>query len=578
MQALSSTRITVILVGLCLTLAACGPSAPQSSAGGPDKPSPQSQPKILRIGLPDEPHNLATIFSGAGAGFSAGSSSASDLYHIVHQRLVVNDEKGNSEPELATELPSQERGTWVVRPDGTMQTIYRIRPGVTWQDGQPLTAGDFVFAWTLSLDKELPISQGTLARQVSRIDTPDDHTLVMEWSRVYPFANAIIEDDFGPFAEHILGPVYRSEKQAVPASGYWTRDFIGVGPYRVVDWQPGSGLTVRAYEAFYGGRPKLDTIVFQIIENPATAMANMLADTIDGVVPGTLNLEGASAIKREWQQAGKPPLFITQSIHWKRLGTQFRVPDPTDILDPRVRQGLMHAIDRAGMVDAMFGGYGTPADTFVPPDLTQWDWVKDSTTRYPYDPRRAQELLTSYGWRKGADGTFVNSAGAPVKIALWATAGSTEDVVIVGDNWKSIGVNVEQVVLSPAQSQNSEFRVSYPSFALASYPISFEFGPLNLKSSNCPSPDSQWKGNNRGCFKDAENDRLIEALSVAIPAADQQRLYGQIAKYQSDLLPELPLYFDVNFILFRPGVTGIRGSSMPRSGLGWNVLDWDVGG
>ena len=94
---------------------------------------------------------------------------------------------------LPTELPSQDRGTWVVRPDGTMQTTWHIRPGVTWQDGQPLKASDFLFAWTVTLDKELPISQQTIARQVSRLETPDDLTLVMEWSRLYPFANAIIE-------------------------------------------------------------------------------------------------------------------------------------------------------------------------------------------------------------------------------------------------------------------------------------------------------------------------------------------------------------------------------------------------
>ena len=575
MRGFRASRAAAALVGVSLALAGCAPGSPLGSGPNQDRSGPQTSTKTLRIGLPDEPLNLATLFAG-GAGVSAGSSSASDLFHIVHQRLVVNDDRGNSAPELATELPSQDRGTWVVRPDGTMQTTYPIRAGVTWHDGKPLTARDFVFAWTVTLDKELPISQQNVARQISRIDTPDDHTLVLEWNKLYPFANAIIEDDVGPFPEHILGALYPAEKQAVPTSGYWTRDFIGVGPYRLVDWQPGSRLTMKVYDGYYGARPKIDTLVFQIIDDPATAMANMLADTIDGVVPATLNVEGASTIKREWAQAGKQLVFITQAIHWRRLGVQFRVTDPPDILDVRVRQGLLHAIDRAGMVDAIFGGYGVPSDTFVPPDLAQWDWVKDSINRYPYDQRRAQEVLTGVGWRKGGDGLFVNGAGAPVKIGLWATAGSTEDTVIVADNWKSIGVNVDQLVLSPAQSRDSEFRVSYPSFALATYPISFEFGPMNLRGSNCPSPETQWKGNNRGCFKDAQNERLIEALSVAIAPSDQQRLYGQIAKYQSELLPELPLYFDVNFIIFRPGVTGIRGSSMPRSGLGWNVLDWDV--
>jgi ABC-type oligopeptide transport system substrate-binding subunit len=135
---------------------------------------------------------------------------------------------------------------------------------------------------------------------------------------------------------------------------------------------------------------------------------------------------------------------------------------------------------------------------------------------------------------------------------------------------------VEQLVLSPAQNRDDRFRVSYPSFSVATFPPSFEFTVRHLHSTNCPGEASRWRGNNRGCYQDAENDRLIEALDLAINPGEQQRLYRELARLRSEQLPELPLYFVINLTVFREGVTGVKGVARPRGGLGWNVLEWDV--
>ena len=554
---------------------ACTPAGAPPQRDGAAPGQPISGPKALTIGLSDQPLNMATLFAG-GAGISAGSSSAGDLFHMVHQRLAVNDHLGQSHPELATELPSQEKGSWVVRPDGTMQTTYRIHPGVTWHDGAVLTTSDLVLAWRMTLDPELPISQQSVARQIARLETPDDTTLVIDWARIYVFANAIIEDDLGPFPSHILGPLYEREKQAVAVSPYWTREFIGVGPYRLAEWEPGSHLVLKAYDRFFRGRPKIDTLTFRIIDNEATALANMLAGTIDGGVQDLLGFRGSLTLRDEWTREGHPPVFIQQNTHWRRLGVQFRVPDPLEITDARVRRALYHGVDRPGMVDALYDGLATVADSFIAPDDVKWDWVKDVVARYPYDPRRSIELLAEVGWRKGPDGAIVNAAGEGVTIGVWTTGGQASEGTIVADNWKSLGVNTDLLVLSPAQSQDSRFRVSYPSFALAQYPISYEFNVINLRAANCPSEQTQFRGNNRGCFRDADNERLIEAISLAIDPAQQRPLYRDLARLHSEALPELPLYFNVAVTVFRQGVVGVMGSGRPRGGLGWNVMDWDV--
>lgn len=83
-------------------------------------------------------------------------------------------------PYLATEIPSLEKGSWQVLPDGRMQTTYALRENATWHDGQPLTAHDFVFAYKVRLDPAYPGQSVNAERLLSSVVAVDDHTLSLE--------------------------------------------------------------------------------------------------------------------------------------------------------------------------------------------------------------------------------------------------------------------------------------------------------------------------------------------------------------------------------------------------------------
>src|SRR5206468_8543781 len=111
-----------------------------------------------------------------------------------------------------------------VRPDGTMQTTYHLRHDVTWHDGTGLTAKDFVFAWTVARDPDLPMFPN-ISRQIQRIETPDDFTLVMEWGETNPLGNAIVSDELGPIPTHLLMDTYQTDKQRFQALAFWKQGF-----------------------------------------------------------------------------------------------------------------------------------------------------------------------------------------------------------------------------------------------------------------------------------------------------------------------------------------------------------------
>jgi peptide/nickel transport system substrate-binding protein len=559
-------------IGMLIALAAlgCSPAATPTPDTRSAHGMPSAAPKSLAIALEGEPENLVTRMGGGSA------SVAGNIRLAVHQYLVTYDDRGHLHPMLA-EVPSQADGTWVVRPDGTMQTTYRLRPDVTWHDGKPLSPADFVLGWSVSRDPELPISSPLVARQVSQIGTPDRTTLVLEWSVTNPFANALANDEIIPLPVHLLQTAYEADKERFPTLLYWKREFVGVGPYQLVEWEPGSHLVLKAYDGFYAGRARIDSLTFRFLSNAPTVVANLLAGAVDGAIPRAVDFTQAMFVKAEWERAGRSPTVLVQPTHWRMLGVQFRVPQVRDVLDPRVRRALLSALDRPAMVETLLDGQAPVSDTFIPPHDARWEWVRDVVATYPRDPRRVEEGLTAAGWRKGADGFYAN-AGGRIALPVWTTAGeqNEQELAIIGDNWKAMGIGVEQSVLSAAQTRNNELRASFPGFDTTAIPLTFENTLQRVYGPTCPTEGSRWAGGNRGCYQNPEMDRLVEGLTIAIDPSDQQRLYRDLVRLQTEDLPVLPLYFNVQVTLFREGVTGVKGDTTPRTSVSWNIAAWDA--
>jgi peptide/nickel transport system substrate-binding protein len=532
-------------------------------------------PKLLTIAVENEPQFLMP-----GLGDTSANKAANNLRLALSQRLATYDDRGDLLPMLATELPSQERGTWVVRPDGTMQTLYRLRPGITWHDGTPLTGGDFAFAWTVRRDPNLDRTVPALVRIIERFDITDDVTFAIEWNRTHPRANALVDDELGPFPAHLLAESYQTDGDRFLGHPVFAQGFIGVGPYRLAEWERGSHLVLQAYDRFYAGRPKIDTITVRFLPHAPTALANLLAGSVDGVLPRTLDFTQAMFVKGEWERAGKKPVALAQPTHWRMLFVQLRpdVANPPEIVDVRTRRGLVHSLDRAAMVDTLLAGQAPVSDTFIPPDDVKWESVRPAVARYPYDTRRALELLGEVGWRRGTGGSMVNAAGERITIPLRTTAGAQyeQELAIIADYWQALGFAVDQMVLSQAQDADARFRTLQPAFDGSQIPVRLDTTLQRLNGANCPTEQTRWSGSNRGCWQNPAADRINDALATEINPPRQQELLRDFVGIVSSELPVLPLYFSVQVVLFREGVTGVKGDTRPSGSETWNVSEWDI--
>src|SRR5207244_306686 len=115
---------------------------------------------------------------------------------------------------------------------------------------------------------------------IENAEAPDSRTIIIHWKRAYPDAAHMTGRDrnFPALPRHLLQARFTSEPvDAFLALPYWSREFLGLGPYRVVSWEPGAFLEATAFDGHATGRPKIDRLKLLFISDAGTALANMLS-------------------------------------------------------------------------------------------------------------------------------------------------------------------------------------------------------------------------------------------------------------------------------------------------------------
>src|SRR5581483_5342353 len=266
------------LIALSLGCASAPPKAGETTAVATAAP-PIS--RTLEVAVQQEPQVLSPLLL-------RGGFTTSLTIRPFNAYLELIDQNGTARPYLADALPRLNSDSWVVNPDGTMQTTYHLRPGLTWQDGAPLTADDFVFAWGLYTTPELGVGAASSPplNQFSGVSAPDDRTLVINWSRLYPGA-AVLQTGqttpgLPPLPRHILGATFQSgEWDALLNHPYWSHEFVGLGPYRLASWQPGSSIEGSGFKGHALGAPKIDRLRVFFYPDSNAALAALRSGAVE---------------------------------------------------------------------------------------------------------------------------------------------------------------------------------------------------------------------------------------------------------------------------------------------------------
>src|SRR5262249_15315872 len=156
-----------------------------------------------------------------------------------------------------------------------MRTIYRLKPKLTWHDGKPITADDFLFAWNVMRKPELGSSGDLPQSLMEQVQAPDPLTVVVSWSQAYPTADVV--EAFVPLPRHLLdaslGDLRADAWLTMP---FWTRDYVGSGAFKLDRWEPGTAIEASAFDGYVFGRPKIDRLRVVFMQDPNAVAANLL--------------------------------------------------------------------------------------------------------------------------------------------------------------------------------------------------------------------------------------------------------------------------------------------------------------
>jgi peptide/nickel transport system substrate-binding protein len=453
------------LIGLVVVMAACRPTSPTDGASGGQPPPPAQQQRTIVAAIRVEPNTLAAKALGQQGGGVATYLSK----RMFNADLTILDEQALPRPYLAEALPQLNTDTWHVFPDGRMETTYQLRPNLAWHDGTPLSSEDFVFAWRVYSSPELGASASLPFSLIEQVLAPDARTVQIRWKRPYPAAGALQSTGTGATG---LPPLPRALLQSTLDGGsvdamvnhpFWTREFVGLGPFKLVSWEPGAFIEGVAFDKHVLGRPRLDRIKLLFMPDSNAALASMLSGDVqmsadDGIPVGII-----PALKNGWG-AGQGTILL-HANQWRAAYVQLKpeYTSPAALLDVRVRKALAFAVDKVPINDAVFDGQFPIADSMIPRNTEVGRAVDAAIAKYPFDSRRSEELMTQAGFTRGADGFYTGTGGArfTAEIKVNASRDYEAEMAALGDGWRRVGFDMREAVNPISLSQNNEARATY---------------------------------------------------------------------------------------------------------------------
>lgn len=512
---------------------------------------------------------------------SEGTGPAEHLFEVVHQSLVSYDAAGQPIARVARALPSLTDGTWRLRPDGSMETVWQIREGVRWHDGRPLSTDDILFSWRVFNSAAVPVVSRRAARLIEDIEVADAHTVVMRWRGRYAFANQLSGFDLTLLPSHLLEASFQLVPHQMAGHPYWQAYFVGLGPYRLARWIAGSSLELEPKADHFLGPPAAGHISVRFLPDDNAAMAAALGGSVDVVLPRRAALGILQGVRQQWRGGNGGTLVVIPTYSWVFLAPQFASPQPEELINPRVRQALAFAIDRAAIAEAVAGDTGLATDLWIHPSDRRYEPMASSVMRYQYSPDRAASTFRDAGWRRESpDGVLINRGERfeleLTTVAEWHAAGA-----LVADYWRQSGAVVKENVVSLSSVFDRQGRSAYPGVELAAAPPGLALLESRLRSTNAPEPENQWVGANRGHYTSREVDGLLDRLWQTLELEKLDALEQDIARVVGAELPIMGLFFYPAMALVRSDVRNVRppeaAPPVARAMFSWNAHEWRKG-
>jgi peptide/nickel transport system substrate-binding protein len=494
-----------------------------------------------------------------------------DLCALVYEGMTQVDERNQIVPLLAE--------SWRVSEDGLTYTFH-LRESVRWQDGEPFTADDVAFTIGL-LQSEALVPVSPYADLWRSVEVTATERYEVQFQLSAPYAPFLDYTTIGILPAHILGDVPPAELASHP----FNHAPVGTGLFRVDAASMSADrlvLTANRYHRLWG-QTMLDQIEFRFYPTFERAFEAYAAGEVMGV---------SSILAEDLERARAMPDLQLLSAHLSGLSMvllNLNNQEATFFQDQRVRQALIHGLDRQSLIDTVLAGEGLLIHSPIMPQ----SWAYDHTLApYPYDPELAMSLLEEAGWMLPDDPSLSGSAvlapeepgldeveprvkrGEALAFTLLTT--DVPDRVALAHGiavqWAQLGVRVEVEAVSLSELMEEHLRPRDYHAALVQWQLPTDPDPYPVWHSTQAESGQNYSG-----WVDRDADEAIEVARVIVDQDRRAELYAQFQQVFAERVPAILLYQPIYTYGVDAQVRGVQIAPMANaSGRFRTVTQWAV--
>ncbi|WP_323015267.1 peptide ABC transporter substrate-binding protein [Devosia sp.] len=471
-------------------------------------------------------------------------------------RVIGDYIEGLLTEDAAGDAIAGQAESWDISEDGTVYTFH-LRDGITWSDGVPVTAGDFVYAFQRLFNPntaadyaylQFPIlnSEAINSGEITDFDqlgvkALDDKTLEITLNASTPFfLDALTHYTAFPVPRHLVEKL----------GDDWTKveNVVGNGPYLIKEWLPGSYVRSEKNPDYYdAANVQIDEVFYNVLEDQAAALNRYRAGEFD-------ILTDFPADQYQWLQDNMAGQAHVQPF----LGIYYYVMNQEEgqlLSDIRLREALSISVLRDVIGPDILGTGELPAYGWVPPGTGNYveNAYHPAWADQTYDERveRAKSLLAEAGY--GPDHPLTlqlryNTNDNPKRIA-----------VAISSMWEPLGVKVDLF--------NAETAVHYDALRAGDFQVgragwlldyNDPSNTLDLLKTGVSQGDSINWGNNYGRFSNDEFDALMVQASSEQDLAKRGEMLAAAEKIAMDEFAAIPIYWYVSKNVVSPKITGFE--------------------
>ncbi len=475
----------------------------------------------------------------------SSDSTSHGIAGMIYNGLVKYDKDLNVVGDLAE--------SWDISSGGLVIT-FRLRKGVRWHDGRPFTADDVLYTYRVTIDPKTPTAYSGDFLKVKTAEVLDPYTFRVTYDK--PFAPALMSWSAAVMPRHLLEG---KDITRTPLS----RRPVGTGPYMFKEWVTGQKIVLMSNPDYWEGRPYIDGYILRIIPDMATMFLELRAGGIDRMDLTPL----------QYTRQTENPLFRRDFNKYRYLSFSYtylgyNLANPL-FADKRVRQAISHAINKDEIIQGVLLGLGRESTGPFKPGTP---FYNPKVRRYPYDPRKARELLAEAGWKDSNGDGLLEKDGKPFTFEIITNQGNEvrkKTAEIIQRRLADIGIQVKLRVIEWAAFVKEFINKRKFDATILGWTIPLDPDLYDVWHSSKTGPDEL----NFISYKNREVDDLLERGRSTFDVKARKRCYDRIQEILAEEQPYTFLYCPAALPIISARFRGIEPAPI---GIGYNFIKWYV--